>query len=131
MGGNGSFSKGAANTEEGREFKCVAVLSGNVKVLVPKDRKKGVKLPEESHTPGRIYVSLHAKGALIGQLKAIGVYDANGLKEYEIHTTDHHSLALHCHLWHDGRPEDKRSKTYARPLTTEMLKLYNDIQKRL
>lgn len=131
MGGNGSFSKGVANTEEGRDYKCVTVLADNIKVLVPKAKKKGIKLPEESHTPGRIYVSLHAKGALIGKLKAIGVYDSNGIKEYEIHTTDHHSLGLHCHYWHDGRPEMKDGKTDAKPLTTQMLNLYNDIQKRL
>ena len=35
MGGNGSFSKGVANTEEGRDYKCVAVLADNIKVLVP------------------------------------------------------------------------------------------------
>ena len=37
MGANGSFSKGTANTEEGREFKTVCHLSDTIKVL---QRKK-------------------------------------------------------------------------------------------
>ena len=123
MGGNGSFAIGDANTEEGRQYKCIAVLDDNVKVLVPKDPKKGIKLPEESHTPNRIYVSLHGKGNKEGQLKSIGVYGEDGLKKFEIHTTDHRGLGLHCHYWHNGHPSDAQSLT----IDIDMLEIYNKI----
>ena len=51
MGANGSAEKGSTNTEEGRNYKTVYSIGENIKVLEPKDPKKGIKLPEESHTP--------------------------------------------------------------------------------
>lgn len=128
MGGNGSYSRGDANTEEGRKYKCIAVLDDNIKVLVQKNAKLGVKLPEESHSPNRIYVSLHGRGEKAGLLKAIAVYDGNGLKRYEIHTTDHDELGIHCHYWTEGHPIRKENgRADAKPLTDEMIQLYNKV----
>ena len=132
MGSNGRYARGDANTEEGRQYKCINLLDDNIKVLVPKDSKKGIKLPEESHTPNRIYVSLHSKGTLEGKLKAVGVYGDNGIKMYEIHTSDHHDLNLHCHYWENGGPIMKNGKeTDAIPLTDKMMELYQKIIKLL
>lgn len=131
MGSNGSFARGDANTEEGRMYKCIAVLADNIKVLMPKASNHGVKLPEESHTPNAVYVSFHNRKAKAGQLKAIASYGDNGLKKYEIHTADHYGLGVHCHYWHDGRPDTVGKKTDAKPLTDDMIELYNNILKLL
>ncbi|MBQ3634716.1 MAG: hypothetical protein II951_03765 [Bacteroidales bacterium] len=131
MGSNGSFARGDADTEEGRKYKCIAVLSDNIKVLVPKESNKGIKLPEESHSPNRIYVSIYGKGKKEGLLKSIAVYGEDGLKVYEIHTANHEELGLHCHYWHEGHPVMKGSKTDAKPLTAKMIEIYNKILKLL
>ena len=81
---------------------------------------------------GRIYVTLHGKGKLEGRLKAIGVYGDGGVKKYEIYTTDHHAIGLHCHFWHNGRPDTlENGNSDARPLNQEMLDVYNLVNKLL
>ena len=39
--------------------------SGRIHILEMKDKKKGNKLPEESHTPGRIYAIFRKDGKLV------------------------------------------------------------------
>ena len=53
MGSNGSFSRGYTRTEEGRMYETVYMIGDNIAVLEQKDKHKGTKLPEESHTPNR------------------------------------------------------------------------------
>lgn len=119
MGANGSFSKGTANTEEGREFKTVWHLSDTVKVIQRKNPKASVKLPEESNTPNRAYAVFYADGH---DLKEVGVYGADGKKLYEIHTIAHRPFGLHYHVWKDGRPVS------VHPATAEMIDLINRIR---
>ena len=40
---------------------------------------------------------------------------------WEIHTTDHHGLGLHYHVWKDGHPLE------AEPLTQSMKNMVNEI----
>lgn len=124
MGGNGSYSSGSTNTENGRRWATVAVLPNGVKVLELKNPDSNLKLPEESHTPNSIYAIANKDGSGI---KAIGVYGDDGKKLYEIHTDDHKGISPHYHKWSDGGPSEK-GKDYARPLTPEMKKLLNDVQ---
>ncbi len=102
MGGNGSHASGVLNSEEGRAYRTIFTMGENIKVLEQKDPQKGGKLPEESRTPNRIYVSLYANGK---DVKAIAQYDENGKKMYEIHTAEHKGYQPHYHIWKDGKPD--------------------------
>lgn len=120
MGGNGSHASGVLNTEEGRQYRTIFTIGENIKVLEQKDPKKNGKLPEESRTPNRIYVSLFANGK---DVKAIAQYDENGKKMYEIHTADHKGIKPHYHTWTDGKPEKD-----GHHLTPEMKSLLQKVQ---
>jgi len=101
MGGNGSFSSGSTNSEAGRAFKTVAVI-GDIHVLQKKNPKDSNKLPEESHTPNRIYAIIRKDGKDVG---SIAKYDSNGKKIWEIHTGSHNGISPHYHKWDNGRQE--------------------------
>lgn len=101
MGGNGSFEARSTDTEAGRNYMTVFAIGDNVMVLQQKDPRKGVKQPEESHTPNRIYATFRKDGK---DVKSIAQYGDDGKKLWEIHTNDHHGLKPHYHVWKDGRP---------------------------
>ncbi len=118
MGANGSFSKGTANTEEGREYFTVDLL-GEIRILQYK-RPKQRKLPEESRKPNRIYATFEKDGS---DVKAIAKYGPDGKKLFEIHTADHHGIHPHYHLWNgQGQEED------AHPLTEAMKRLLSKVR---
>lgn len=100
MGGNGSAAKGLTNSEAGRKFKTVGTI-GDIQIVESKNPKQSAKLPEESHTPNRIYAEFRKDGKDVG---AIAVYGPDCKKIYEIHTADHHGLNPHVHYWKDGKP---------------------------
>lgn len=102
MGGNGSFRLKTASTEAGRMYKTVASIGDNIKILQLKNPKLGVKLPEESNTPNRIYVSFYKDGH---DVKDIAQYDSNGIKLWQINTQDHKGIKPHFHYWKDGAQE--------------------------
>ncbi len=120
MGGNGSFFSGITNFEENRRYKTILSIGDNIKILETKNPRLGLKLPEESHTPNRIYAAFYRSGK---GLKEIGVYGADGKKLYEIHTIDHHGLGAHYHNWLGGKPVNDD----AHVLTNEMKGLINKI----
>ena len=120
MGGNGSHASGVLNTEEGRQYKTIFTIGNNIKVLEQKNPKQSGKLPEESRTPNRIYVSLLKNGK---DVKEIAKYGDDGKKLWAIHTLDHHGLSPHYHTWKDGKPSSD-----AYPLTTEMKQLLKKVQ---
>jgi len=109
MGGNGSFVRGNANCEDGRRWKTIAV-NGRIHILEMKDQKKGNKLPEESHTPGRIYAMFRKDGKDVG---SIAQYGKDGKKIWEIHTSPHHMGREHYHKWKDGKPVSSHYLTKA------------------
>lgn len=108
MGAVGSFERGTANTEVGRNYKTIYSIGDNIKVLELKNPEKGVKLPEESHTPNRIYATFYKDGH---DVKAIAKYGFDGKKLFEIHTIDHKGLGAHYHVWKDGKPIEVHSLT--------------------
>lgn len=119
MGAVGSFERGTANSEAGRDYKTIYSIGDNIKVLELKNPKKGVKLPEESHTPNRIYVTFYKDGH---DVKAIAKYGSDGKKLYEIHTIDHKGLGAHYHVWKEGKPIEVHS------LTSEMKILLDKVR---
>ncbi len=121
MGANGSFASGITKTESGRRYKTMFSLGDNIKILEPKRCGESVKLPEESHTPNRIYATFYADGH---DVKCIAQYDSDGKKRYEIHTVDHRGLGEHYHVWKDGRPQP--DGVYK--LTPDMRQLLNKIR---
>ena len=60
MGANGSFANKVTGTEEGRRYKTITAIGDNIKILEPKQVNGAIKLPEESHSPNRIYVTAKA-----------------------------------------------------------------------
>lgn len=120
MGGNGSHASGILNTESGRAYKTLFKIGVNIIVLEQKDPKKKGKLPEESHTPNRIYVSFMADGK---DVKEIAKYDKDGKKVWAIHTQPHKDLTVHYHIWKDGKPSKD-----GYPLTTDMQRLLNKVR---
>lgn len=120
MGGNGAFSSGVLNSEAGRKYATVFQIDENTLVLEQKDRRKGIKLPEESHTPNRYYVAFRKDGK---DVKSIAKYGADGKKIWEIHTNEHNGIKPHFHYWKDNGQEEQ-----GYPLTSEMRDILNRIR---
>lgn len=144
MGANGSKASGALETPEGRTYHTVISISDNIKVIESNNKKANVKLPEESHTPGRIYVAINKpatsnKGGNdphAGKLKSIGVYGQDCKKLYEIHVDHvHNGLTVHFHPWKNGHPIKtglgKNAPNQAFPLAPEMNKLLEIVKKKV
>jgi len=120
MGANGSHASGVLNTEEGRAYKTLFKLGDNIVYLSQKNPKQEGKLPEESRTPNRIYVSFKADGK---DVKAIAKYGSDGKKLWEIHTANHHGLSPHYHVWQGGAPSEE-----GYVLTNAMKNLLNKVR---
>lgn len=139
MGGNGSKGEGFLEDEATREYKTIHEIEENIKVVIVKSLKARVKLPEESHTPNRIYVTVNrsnnakdANSISYGKLKGIAVYGNDCKKLYEIHVDHKHAgMPIHYHPWIDGKPKHvgngKHADTVAYPLTEEMTNLLNKV----
>lgn len=120
MGGNGSVSSGVLNSEAGRKYVTIFRIDENTLVLEQKDRRKGIKLPEESHTPSRYYVAFRKDGR---DVKSIAKYGADGKKIWEIHTNEHNGIKPHFHYWKGNGQEEQ-----GHPLTPEMRDILNRIR---
>ena len=99
MGGNGSFFSGITNFEENRRYKTILSIGDNIKILETKNPRLSLKLPEESHTPGRIYATFYRNGK---GLKEIAEYGPDGKRINSIHIIDHNGLGSHWHPWKNG-----------------------------
>ncbi len=119
MGGNGSYAAGTTNSEAGRQYKTVGTI-GNIQILEKKNPKDSHSLPEESHTPNRVYAEIRSDGKDVGK---IATYGPDGKKIWEIHTTPHHSLNEHYHEWKDGKPVGN-----PKPLTQEMADILKTVR---
>ena len=111
MGGNGSYAAGTTNSEAGRKYKTVGTL-GDILIIEKKNPKDSHSLPEESHTPNRIYAEIRSDGKDVGK---IAKYGPDGKKIWEIHTPPHKDLKDHYHEWKNGTPTGE-----PQPLTQEM-----------
>ena len=116
MGANGSHANGSLESELGRNWKTTGTI-GEIQVVQNNNAKESVKLPEESHTPNRIYAIFNKKG---DDVQAIAQYGPDGKKIWEIHTRDHNGLGEHYHPCEDGhaktitnRNGNPESETYA------------------
>lgn len=119
MGGNGSYAAGTTNSEAGRQYKTVGTI-GEIHILEKKNPKDSHSLPEESHTPNRIYAEIRSDGRDVGK---IAKYGSDSKKIWEIHTTPHHNLNEHYHRWNYGKPVGE-----PKPLTQEMNDILNEIR---
>lgn len=143
MGANGSKGRGDLEVPEKREYRTNVAfnITDNIKVIEAKNANAKVKLPEESHTPNRIYVAINKpandkfknKDPYAGKLKSIAVYGDDCIKKFEIHVDHtHNGLRIHYHPWVDGKPQmagpGKNASTVAYPLQPEMKKLLEFIK---
>lgn len=142
MGANGSKGKGLLEDPQMRQYHTVLSISDNIMVVEPNKKNANVKLPEESHTPNRIYVAINKpatdkKGLndpYAGKLKSIAVYGSDCKKLYEIHVDHKHDgMQIHYHKWESGKPErsgtGKNAHNIAHKLTPEMEKLLKKVYK--
>lgn len=106
MGANGSHVNGSLESELGRNWKTTGNV-GDIQIVQKKNAKESVKLPEESHTPNRIYAVFNKKG---DDVHAIAKYGPDGKKIWEIHTRDHNGLGAHCHPCEDGHAKTITNK---------------------
>ena len=120
MGGNGSFISGITNFEDGRTYKTILSIGDNIKILETKNPRLALKLPEESHTPNRIYATFYCNGK---GLKELAEYGADGKRLNSIHIIDHHGLGSHWHPWKNGGQVENS----AYPLDDKMKSLINKI----
>ena len=121
MGGNGSFISGITNFEDGRTYKTILSIGDNIKILETKNPRLALKLPEESHTPNRIYATFYRNGK---GLKELAEYGADGKKLNSIHIIDHHGLGSHWHPWKNGG----QVPTEAYPINSRMRNLIDKIK---
>lgn|SRR5574344_678692 len=119
MGANGSFASGYTDIEDNRNFKTRYSIGDNIKILELKNPKGSLKLPEESHTPNRVYAIFNKDGHSI---KALAQYGPDGKKIFEIHTTDHKGLGTHYHTWSNESPSKDGYH-----LTDDIQKLLNKV----
>ena len=119
MGANGSFALGSTDSELGRAWKTIGTVGG-IQIVTPKNPKVSVKLPEESHTPDRMYATFYSDGH---DVKAIAQYGPDGKKIWEIHTVDHKGLGAHYHKWKDGHPDGEPDS-----ITSEMKQILNKVR---
>ena len=124
MGSNGSFVHGVTACEDGRRWKTIGE-SGKVQILQLKDSKANIKLPEESHTPGRVYAIFKRDGS---DVKCIAQYGRHGQKIWEIHVDQHHYGDIHYHRWEDKGNGKRGENKKAYMLTKRMRKLLRKIR---
>lgn len=124
MGGNGSFVRCLTNCEDGRAWRTIAQC-GKVQIIQMKDSKRMIKLPEESHTPGRIYAIFRRDGK---DVKSIAQYGKNGQKIWEIHTDEHHGLQPHYHKWEDKGNGKRGQANGAYKLTRRMKSILRKVR---
>ncbi len=118
MGANGSFANGSTASEAGRNWETVGSIE-NIQIIQLKNPKRPNKLPEESHTPDRIYAIFEKDGS---DVKGIAGYGADGKKQWEVHTVEHDGICPHTHKWKDGKPEtsidaDGNERNQVQPLS--------------
>lgn len=124
MGANGSFASGMTDSDAGRMYKTIGRI-GDLQVIMTRNRNAGVKLPEESHTPNRIYATFYRDGH---DVKAIAKYGDDGKKVWEIHTVDHKNLGPHYHVWTNGRPVDVFPLDDDKMAILEKVRRYSDME---
>ena len=143
MGGNGSKGKGLLEDPDNRNYRTNEVfqISDNIVVVEAKNKNARVKLPEESHTPNRVYVTVNKpatdkigqKDPYAGKLKSIAVYGSDCKKLYENHVDHTHGgMPEHYHPWENGHPikagTGKNAHNAAFPLTAEMKQLLQQVK---
>lgn len=146
MGANGTKGKGILENPATRIYKTNEVfkISENIVVVEAKNKDARVKLPEESHTPNRVYVAINKPATdkigkndpYAGKLKSIAVYDSNCKKLYEIHVDHTHGgMPQHYHPWENGHPvkagTGKNAHNAAYPLTAYMKQILQQVKSKV
>ena len=146
MGGNGSKGKGLLEDPDNRDYRTNEIfkISDNIVVVEAKNQNAKVKLPEESHTPNRVYVAVNKPATdkigkndpYAGKLKSIAVYGSDCKKLYEIHVDHTHGgMPEHYHPWENGHPvkagTGKNARNAAYPLTAEMKRLLQQVKSKV
>lgn len=95
MGGRGTF---AAGKQVAYTYETVDYVDG-IKVLLPKDTKASISLPERSNTPGTSYLS-YRKDGTFDQLRVFG---DDRIPTLDIDYGKHRGKkSLHVHYYKDG-----------------------------
>ena len=82
-------------------------------------------MPEESHTPGRVYAIFRKDGKDVG---SIAQYDRKGQKIWEIHTNEHKGIKPHYHKWEDKGNGKRGQEKDGRKLTKRMQSILRKVR---
>lgn len=97
MGSRGAFLEGGGFSAPAR-WQTVGYVDG-IKILLPKDPKASISLPERSNTPGTAYASYHKDGTFSQYI----AFDANRMPVYRIDYGMHRGKKLlHVHYYEAG-----------------------------
>ena len=75
----------------------------NMFVYEMKDSKAALKPPERGQVPNSFVIMYHKDSDKIQGIKSITHFNDDGVRDYEIHTTDHKGLGSHYHVFKDGK----------------------------
>ena len=97
MGGRGASSgfyklNGVGNAY-GDEYASVIAPFGSMKFVARRD-KRALKAPDESMTPGRVYVTVRRSD---GKMHSIAFIGSDGKKYKQIDVQDHRGMGSHVH----------------------------------
>ncbi len=97
MGSRGSFLE-SGGFRVPAKWQTVDYIDG-IKVLMPKDSKASISLPERSNTPGTTYISYRRDGTF----DQLITFDKNRMPIYEIDYGIHKGIkSLHVHFYENG-----------------------------
>ena len=116
MGGRGASSgfyklNGVGNAY-GDEYESIIAPLGNMKFVSRRD-KRALKAPDESMTPGRIYVTLRKSD---GKMHSIAFIGGDGKKYKQIDARDHKGMGAHVHEGRSSSDEPRKLSSKERRL---------------
>ena len=129
MGANGSLARRSGKSPVGDAYNNVGRV-GNTYVVQMKNPKENVNLPRKSEVPNCIVAIFCKNGADVQKLAG---YGPDCMKQWEVHTVDHHGLNPHYHPCINGKPEqivnpDGTTSNLGMRLTNEMESLLSQLR---
>ena len=129
MGSRGGTSSGGIPTASapGANLENWNVVrnKGNMYVYEMKNPKSALKPPERGQIPNSFVIMHHKPSDKTQGVKSVTHFDENGVRDYEIHTTDHKGLEPHYHIFENGKIPVGDPKS----LTAELQNVLNKAKK--
>lgn len=106
MGGRGKSNSSTSTPGANLSHWNVVRNKGNMYVYEMKNPKAALKPPVSDQIPNSFVIMYRKATDKMQGIKSITSYDANGIRDYEIHTADHKGLGPHFHKFINGTIPD-------------------------